>query len=90
MHCVPHNPASGEYRPEATNNIVTDLQAKAAISKGGVFGTNAQRFASKADPVQAGLAPTSYDPNPGAVKSSTRDVAAVSLMAWCWSIECVP
>ncbi len=38
--CVP----IGEYRPDLQDNLAKSIQDKAAISKGGVFGTVAKRF----------------------------------------------
>jgi len=65
-------PGPGEYRPDATGGLAYQIAAKAAISKGGVFGANAPRFSPAGAPPEAGAGggasssagPGAYDPKP--------------------------
>ncbi len=51
-------PGPGEYRPDAVVNLVKDVRDKLAVSKGGVFGTTADRWSmDRRQHAQAGQLP---------------------------------
>lgn len=55
-------PGPGEYKPDYTHNMVKEMEDRAAMSRGGVFGSTATRFGSTSMSAGSQPGPGNYDP----------------------------
>ena len=68
----------GDYKADAVGTITSTVQARSAVGKAGVFGSQSARFAAKESTSPAKTpGPGNYDPKPVDMKPTKRGDAGV-------------